>query len=65
MTPEKLQELLDYSWNTFYADEAQTIKMFKLFQQVVRQEMADGTFRPRNRTLAREAFGRTVDFKSL
>jgi radical SAM superfamily enzyme YgiQ (UPF0313 family) len=63
MTPEKLQDLLDYSWSTFYADEAQTIKMFKLFQQVVRKEMADGTFRPRNRALAREAFGRTVDFK--
>lgn len=61
MTPERLQELLEYAWSTFYADEAQTIKMFKLFQQVVRKEMADGTFRPRDRAFARAAFGRPVD----
>jgi radical SAM superfamily enzyme YgiQ (UPF0313 family) len=58
MTPEKLAELLDYAWNTFYRDESQNIKMAKLFQQVVRKEMADNTFRPRNRELARQAFGR-------
>ena len=61
MPPEKLQELLHYSWNTFYADEPQTIKMFKLFQQVVRKEMQDNTFRPRDRSLAKEAFGKPVD----
>ena len=61
MAPERLQELLDYAWNAFYADEAQAIKMFKLFQQVVQKEMTDGTFRPRNRELARAAFGRPVD----
>ena len=65
MTPERLQELLDYAWDTFYADEAQPIKMFKLFQQVVQKEMADGTFRPRDRTLAGAAFGRRVDSKSI
>jgi radical SAM superfamily enzyme YgiQ (UPF0313 family) len=61
MSPEKLQELLHYSWNTFYADEPQPIKMFKLFQHVVRKEMEDNTFRPRNRSLAKEAFGKTID----
>jgi hypothetical protein len=61
MPPEKLQELLHYSWNTFYADEPQTIKMFKLFQHVVRKEMEDQTFRPRNRSLAKEAFGKPID----
>jgi radical SAM superfamily enzyme YgiQ (UPF0313 family) len=65
MTPERLQELLDYAWNTFYADEAQAIKMFKLFQQVVRKEMADGTFRPRSRELARAAFGRPVESRGI
>jgi radical SAM superfamily enzyme YgiQ (UPF0313 family) len=64
MTPERLQELLDYAWSTFYAGEAQTIKMFKLFQQVVRKEMADGTFRPRNRALAKAAFGRPANAKA-
>ncbi len=65
MTPERLQELLEYAWSTFYADEAQSIKMFKLFQQVVRKEMADGTFRPRDRAFARAAFGRPVDSRDL
>jgi radical SAM superfamily enzyme YgiQ (UPF0313 family) len=60
MTPETLQELLYYSWDTFYASESQTTKMFKLFQQVVRKEMEDNTFRPRNRALAKDAFGRPI-----
>ena len=46
MSPGKLQELLDYAWNTFYQDEPQSIKMAKLFQQVVKKEMADNTFKP-------------------
>ena len=58
MSPEKLQELLEYAWNTFYRKEPQSIKMAKLFQQVVRKEMADNSFRPRNRELSRQTFGR-------
>jgi hypothetical protein len=58
MAPEKLQELLDYAWDTFYLDESQNIKMARLFQQVMRKEMADNTFRPRNRELAGKVFGR-------
>ncbi len=58
MSPEKLQELLDYAWATFYRDESQNIKMAKLFQTVVRKEMADNTFRPRDRELAGQVFGR-------
>ncbi len=60
MSPEKLQELLDYAWNSFYADEPQKIKMVKLFQQVVRKEMEDGTFQSRDRNLAGQAFGRAA-----
>jgi hypothetical protein len=58
MSPERLQELLDYAWNSFYQDEPQEVKMFKLFQQVVEKEMADNTFRPRDRSLANKAFGK-------
>jgi radical SAM superfamily enzyme YgiQ (UPF0313 family) len=58
MSPERLQELLDYAWDTFYRDESQSMKMARLFQQVVRKEMADNTFRPRDRQLARQTFGR-------
>jgi len=60
MPPEKLQELLQYAWDTFYRDEPQEIKMFNLFRRVVRKEMAEGTFRPRNRALAAQAFGRSL-----
>ncbi len=60
MSPGKLQELLDLAWNRFYQDESQEMKMFKLFKQVVSKEMADGTFKPRNRTMASQAFGRNV-----
>jgi radical SAM superfamily enzyme YgiQ (UPF0313 family) len=60
MAPEKLQELLDYAWNTFYHDESQKIKMVKLFQQVVKKEMADDTFQPRDRSLAGQSFGRAA-----
>ena len=58
MSPDKLQELLEYAWNTFYHKEPQPIKMAKLFQQVIRKEMDDNSFRPRNRELSRQTFGR-------
>lgn len=61
MSPERLQELLDYSWNTFYHDEPQRIKMAKLFKQVVAKEMEDNSFRPRDRSLAGQSFGRAVN----
>ncbi len=60
MSPEKLQELLDLAWSTFYADEPQPMKMARLLQKVIRREMADSTFRPRDRSLAGQAFGREV-----
>ena len=58
MSPDRLQGLLDYAWNTFYQDESQKFKMVKLFQQVVKKEMADDTFQPRDRSLAGHSFGR-------
>ncbi|MFZ5571970.1 MAG: B12-binding domain-containing radical SAM protein [Thermodesulfobacteriota bacterium] len=58
MTPSRLEELLQYAWDTFYQDESQEFKMFRLLQKVVRREMADNTFQPRNRSLSSFAFGR-------
>ena len=58
MSPERLQALYDYAWETFYKQEPQSVKMSKLFQKVVVREMAEGTYRPRNRKLAQSAFGR-------
>ena len=60
MTADTLQKMLAYAWTTFYQDEPQTVKMFKLFHKVVDREMANNTFRPRNRALANRAFGRDL-----
>jgi len=58
MSPEKLEELLDAAWQAFYQDEPQKMKMFKLLQQVTKKEIADNTYKPRNRALASSAFGK-------
>ncbi|MFN2355473.1 MAG: radical SAM protein, partial [Desulfopila sp.] len=63
MSPEKLQELLDYAWKTFYQDESQSIKMARLFKEVVKKEMAANTFQPRDRNLSGQSFGKAVDTK--
>ena len=64
MSPERLQELYACAWETFYRDEPQNYKMFKLFKRVVEREKADGTFRPRQRELAVRRFGREGDGES-
>ena len=60
MSAERLEELLHYAWSTFYRDEPQHIKMAKLFKRVVQREMANDTFRPRQRSLAGQSFGRPL-----
>ena len=61
MSPDKLQELYEYAWKSFYADETQEEKMTRLFMQVMKREMEDGTYRPRDRRLANKSFGKDVD----
>lgn len=58
MSPEKLQELYAYAWDTFYRDEPQPYKMFKLLQKVAVREKADGTYRGRRRDLIAHRFGK-------
>ena len=58
MSPQRLQELLDYAWDSFYREEPQELKMFKLLKRVVRKEMADNTYRKRDRRQAETKFGR-------
>lgn len=60
MTPDRLQELYQYAWDTFYKEESQEQKMFKLFSKVVLKEMNDGTFVPRKRELINQSFGKQV-----
>lgn len=58
MTPERLQELLDYAWDSFYNDESQELKMFKLLKKVVYREMINDTYRKREREKSSIKFGR-------
>ncbi len=45
MTPDELQEMYYYAWDTFYADGGYSLKMGELFRKVVKREIADGTLR--------------------
>ena len=58
ITPDRLQELFHHAWDSFYKDESQQIKMFKLFKRVMEREIANNTYRPRQRNKADRAFGR-------
>ncbi len=44
MTPEVLQEMFYYAWENFYKDMSQSLRMARLFHQVVKREMEDGTY---------------------
>ncbi len=45
MTVDELQEMYDYAWKTFYGNTGYAVRMGKLFQDVIRREMDDGTYR--------------------
>jgi len=45
MSPDKLQEMYEYAWETFYSDCTKEIKMAKLFLKVIKKEEQDGTFK--------------------
>jgi radical SAM superfamily enzyme YgiQ (UPF0313 family) len=44
MSPETLQKLYYYAWDTFNAESGHQLKMGELFKQVIRKEMDDGTY---------------------
>ncbi len=46
MSPEKLQDLYEYAWSTFYREESKEVKMGKLYMKVIQKEQEDGTYRP-------------------
>jgi radical SAM superfamily enzyme YgiQ (UPF0313 family) len=60
MSPDRLQELYHYAWDTFYQNESQEQMMFNLFAKVLLREMNDGTFVPRKRELVNKTFGKEV-----
>ena len=45
MTPDELQKMYEYAWNTFYADCSKEVKMAKLYINVMHREKEDGTYR--------------------
>ncbi len=45
MSPEKLDEMTQYAWDTFYADCSIELKMAKLYVDVIRKEKEDGTYK--------------------
>ena len=61
MTPEQLQNVYEYAWQSFYKNETQEQKMFNLFCNVALREMNEGTYRPRDRKLMNQSFGHQVD----
>lgn len=44
MSIDKLQEMYYYSWDTFYSDCSQNLKMAKLFLKVIEKEKAEGIY---------------------
>ncbi|MDR2498850.1 MAG: radical SAM protein [Tannerellaceae bacterium] len=65
ISAERLQELYEYAWTSFYGSESQELRMFRLLYSVVLREMKEGTYRPRNRELIKKSFGRDINRKVL
>ncbi|MCP4106213.1 MAG: radical SAM protein [Desulfobacteraceae bacterium] len=53
ISPEKLKEMYEFAWDTFYADGGQQTKMGSLFYKVIRKEIKDGTYRRYNPKIKR------------
>jgi len=45
MSPEKLDEMHQYAWDTFYGSGGKQMAMGKLYMEVIKREIADGTYR--------------------
>lgn len=45
MSPEILQEMYSYAWEMFYKDVPQSLRMARLFTELVKKEMADGIYK--------------------
>lgn len=56
---DRLNDLYQYAWETFYADCSIELKMAKLYVDVIAKEKADGTFR-RVRLNRQKAWGRNT-----
>ncbi len=48
MSVEKLEELNDYAWDTFYSNGGYQTKMGELFFKIIKKEILDGTYKRYN-----------------
>ncbi len=63
MSPDRLQELYHWAWDTFYHDEPQVLKMGRVFKHAVRREEKLGIknrFAAQNKPPEAPIFGRTA-----
>lgn len=54
MSPETLQEMYHYAWENFYKESSQSLRMSRLFADVVKKEMDDGSYVPRRLSAERK-----------
>ncbi|MDM8525686.1 cobalamin-dependent protein [Desulfococcaceae bacterium HSG8] len=45
MSPDALQRMYEYAWDTFYSDCCKEIKMADLYMKVIEKERKDGTYK--------------------
>lgn len=45
LSPERLEELYNYAWDTFYEDSGYQTKMGELFFKLMKKEVLDGTYK--------------------
>jgi radical SAM superfamily enzyme YgiQ (UPF0313 family) len=58
MTADELQQLYDYAWQTFYADESQAVRMARVLKPVMVADRRRQRDRDSDRGKPRERFGR-------
>jgi radical SAM superfamily enzyme YgiQ (UPF0313 family) len=46
MTPDKLQEMYEYAWKSFYSDKSIEVRMANLYLDVIKKEKLDNTYTP-------------------
>jgi radical SAM superfamily enzyme YgiQ (UPF0313 family) len=59
MSVEKLDEMYQYAWDTFYADYNVEMRMADLYVKVIEKEKADGTYK--RTTLGRRTWRRAAE----
>lgn len=54
MTADELQKMYHYAWENFYKDISQSLRMARLFKDVVQKEIEDGSYVPRRLSAERQ-----------